>query len=84
MLERNKKITILSLILPSPLPGDLPVVVSVRHLDETGPDVIEETLRSFVFLTVDLPAGHLTDPILRPLKVLKTGDITSQFLLRII
>ena len=66
--------TILSLSLPSPSPGDLPVVVSVRHLDETGPDVVEETLRSFVFLTVDLPAGHLADTIFRPLEVLQNND----------
>ena len=61
-------------VLSSQSPGDLPVVIRVRHQDETGPDVIEETLRSFVFLTVDLPAGHLADMIFRPLEVLQNSN----------
>ena len=65
-------------------PGDPPVVIRIGDLHQAGPDLSEQLLGSLVLLTVDLPAGHLTDPILRPLKVLKTGDITSQFLLRII
>ena len=62
-------------MLSSQSPGDLPVVIRVRHQDETGPDVIEETLRSFVFLTVDLPAGHLANTIFSPLEVLKNKSI---------
>lgn len=45
-------------------------MVSVRHLDEAGPDVGEELLRGLVLGAVHLPSGHLADAILGPLEIL--------------
>ena len=46
-------------------------MVSVRHLDEAGPDVSEELLCGLVLGAVHLPSRHLTDAVLGPLEILK-------------
>ena len=46
-------------------------MVSIRHLDEAGPDISEELLRGLVLGAVHLPSRHLTDAVLGPLEILK-------------
>ena len=45
-------------------------MVSVRHLDEAGPDVSEELLGGFVLGAVHFPSRHLTEAVLGPLEIL--------------
>lgn len=52
-------------------PGNLAIMVGVRHLDEAGPDVSEELLCGFVLGAVHLPSRHLANTVLGPLEILK-------------